>query len=274
MSHFPNQVNGDVNIIFMPDNFSTGLVDEFKSLNKSWLLTPAIVQLMDFSKTIRITPSATHPLILFKNALKADQKYLFSMGLNSDLLKSIKAEGLDNVFLPVGSLTEAREKAGLRKDKKKMSVELINPVLGAAVKTLGLQANVEAKAGQPYLKAGQSAYDVGIAGVISLMSEQFHGSIVLCFPGSTFLGIYNSMFDEDNKVITREIEDAAGELLNIIYGQAKVELNDKMGHQLKMAIPKVLTAERLQIRSNGSSPIFVIPFESSAGPFHIEIETN
>ncbi len=86
--------------------------------------------------------------------------------------------------------------------------------------------------------------------------------------------LYNRMFDEENSEINEEIEDAAGEILNIIYGQAKAELNDQKGYQLKKAIPTVLTADKLKIRQQGPGPVVVLPFDSQAGKFHIEIEAS
>jgi chemotaxis protein CheX len=145
--------------------------------------------------------------------------------------------------------------------------------LHATKKTLEVQANTPLKLLKPFLKK-TPAKDVAIAGVISLISDKFNGSITLCFPAGVFLKIYENMFGEKHTAITKELEDAAGELLNIIYGQAKIELNAKAGYDLKKALPTVLTGEKINISQQGRVPTVVLPFETDAGVFHIEIESE
>ena len=78
------------------------------------------------------------------------------------------------------------------------------------------------------------------------------------------------MVGESHDNITEEVQDAAGELLNIIFGQAKTVLKGK-NYVLERAIPTVLVGEKLRIRYKTKIPTIVLPFESSAGSFHIEI---
>jgi len=94
--------------------------------------------------------------------------------------------------------------------------------------------------------------------------------MALCFQAATFLKIYNSMVGEEAKEITAEIQDGAGELINIIYGQAKTILN-KNDYKLEMALPTVLVGEKLKIRHQGRAQTIVVPFESDAGPMFIEV---
>lgn len=273
MGNYSAETQDDINVIMCPAKIGTDTVEEFKALSKNWALAPVTVHIFNFEKTQEISPNAYQPFVLFKQMLKNDGKHMFSVGLNSTLLSDIKNRGLEQIFSPVSSINEAKRKAGLRA-KGKIDVEFINPFLSATKNSLAVQAETEIQPLKPFVKEGEGPYQVSIAGVISLISDHFSGSITLCFPAQTFLNIYNKMFDEENTEINEEIEDAAGEILNIIYGQAKAELNDQKGYQLKKAIPTVLTADKLKIRQQGPGPVVVLPFDSQAGKFHIEIEAS
>ncbi|MCB0407699.1 MAG: chemotaxis protein CheX [Bdellovibrionales bacterium] len=261
MSTYKSEKQEDLNMIFCPPKISAETTEEFKNLSKNWALEPITLHIFNFEKTLEISPNAFQPFVLFKQMLKNDNKFMFSLNLNNNLLQDIKARGLEQIFNPVKSIHHAKVKAGLRA-KGNIDVEFINPFLSATKQTLSVQAQTEIQPLKPYIKSKNIPYQVNIAGVISLISDHFTGSITLCFPSETFLNIYNKMFDEQNTKINSEIEDAAGELLNIIYGQSKAELNDKKGYQLKKAIPTVLTADKLRIRQQGSGPTVVLPFDS------------
>jgi chemotaxis protein CheX len=81
------------------------------------------------------------------------------------------------------------------------------------------------------------------------------------------------MLGESHKEITPETADLVAELLNIIYGQAKTELNAGLGLDLPPALPTVLRGEKLSLRQNSSAPVVVLPFQSDLGIFHVEIAT-
>ncbi|MDX9731901.1 MAG: chemotaxis protein CheX, partial [Bdellovibrionales bacterium] len=110
----------------------------------------------------------------------------------------------------------------------------------------------------------------GIAGVISLTSAAFKGSIAICYPQETFLSLMSHMLGETYTAITNDLEDGAAELLNITFGQAKAVLNEK-GYKIDKAIPTVVRGRELRVRHVASQPTMIVPFESSSGPLHIEI---
>jgi chemotaxis protein CheX len=117
----------------------------------------------------------------------------------------------------------------------------------------------------------QPSFD--IAGVIGLTSEKFNGTIAICFPGSVFLTMMTNMLGETFTEITDDLSDGAAELLNIIYGQAKIVLNQQ-GYSIEKAIPTVVRGQNLQTRHITSNKVVVIPFVSETGEIHIEISTE
>lgn len=79
------------------------------------------------------------------------------------------------------------------------------------------------------------------------------------------------MFEEKREVIAPDMKDAASELVNIIYGLAKTDLNSK-GCRFEPTLPSVIYGEELIARQPRTQISIVVPFDSSAGPFHIELE--
>jgi CheY-specific phosphatase CheX len=83
-----------------------------------------------------------------------------------------------------------------------------------------------------------------IAGLVGVTESSFEGSMSIGFSEVGFLETMEKMLGEKHTEVNREIEDGAAEFANIIFGQAKVKLNEK-NHQFKPAIPCVIRAEEL-----------------------------
>ena len=153
---------------------------------------------------------------------------------------------------------------------KKMQAEFLVPFIDATINTLKIQASMDIKSLPLELKT-TTQRQVDIIGVISLISRIYEGSISLCFPKQTFIAICNKLFGENHTEINSEIEDAAGELLNMIFGAAKAQLNSKFDYQIPKALPAVISGQKLKLTQSTRSTI-VLPFTSEVGDFHLEIE--
>jgi chemotaxis protein CheX len=79
------------------------------------------------------------------------------------------------------------------------------------------------------------------------------------------------MLGENQSEIINEMQDAAGELLNIIFGQAKALLNDNKGYTIQKAIPTVVRGQSLQVHHLTRETAVILPFVTNLGDFHIEV---
>ncbi|OFZ16804.1 MAG: hypothetical protein A2Z20_02080, partial [Bdellovibrionales bacterium RBG_16_40_8] len=148
--------------------------------------------------------------------------------------------------------------------------DFINPFLTAAIKVLKIQYFTEAKPQKPHSKQSSDKYHGDISGVIGLLSDAFTGSVVISFPSKTFLQLMSRMLKTEFTVINKIIEDGAGELTNMIFGQAKTALNEK-GYGVKTALPSVVCGNDHHVELLSTGPRVAIPFNSDAGQFYIEI---
>lgn len=156
------------------------------------------------------------------------------------------------------------------KSKSAINADFINPFINGTVETLKIQCQISVKSLKPYAKKAGETVSSAIAGIIGLTSQHFNGSIAICFPKETFLGVMGQMLGEKYTEITQELEDGAGEILNIIFGHAKTALN-KNNLGVEKAIPTVVRGDNVQIKHVSRSTSIILPFETSVGPFHIEV---
>jgi chemotaxis protein CheX len=97
---------------------------------------------------------------------------------------------------------------------------------------------------EPIQSESDSPEMMVIAGMIGITGASFEGSMNIGFSEVGFLKTMEKMLGESHSEVNREIEDGAAEFANIIFGQAKLKLNEN-NHQFKPAIPCVIRAEEL-----------------------------
>jgi chemotaxis protein CheX len=272
MGRFTTEEHGKIMRISGPVSLEATAAKEFNDQAKAWLLKPTMHFVLDLKGVAQLTRDFYQAMILLKTTLKKDQKSLYSINVSDGIMKQLRTDGVLQVFTPIEGIEKIPAEEGVTAKGASFNVEFINPFLAATQKTLDVQCKTKTSPKTPFLKK-ESMPNMAIVGVLSLASKSFNGSIVLCFPQTVFLKIYENMFGEKHEKISAEMEDAAAELLNIIYGQAKIELNSK-GYDFQKALPTVMTGDKMSVRHSGARPAVVIPFETDFGLFHVEIEFN
>lgn len=149
-----------------------------------------------------------------------------------------------------------------------MDANLINPFINATTNVLSTMANVACRVGKPYLKKDDKAKG-DVTGVIGLTGES-NGTIAVTFDESSILKIVSNMFGEKMKELDHEISDAVGELVNMISGQARREL-EEVGRVFQAAIPTVISGKGHCVSHYTDGPKIAIPFTTDDGNFTIEV---
>lgn len=107
-----------------------------------------------------------------------------------------------------------------------------------------------------------------ICGATAILSTLFAGTILICFPKETYLKIVTNVFGDTQTEINKDNNDAAGELINIIYGQAKTVLVDDFEIDFMKSRAYVIEGVE-KVRSYQTSASFVVPFDSEIGEFFL-----
>lgn len=211
--------------------------------------------------------SCLRTLSIFAASMKKSEVKFYLLHSQLHVVKYIASEGLQNLIHCIHDLKEIRKPVPV---KKTVDVNFLNPFIEATLNTLKIQCAYECVSARPFMKDANFKAAIDIAGVISILSDEFKGSISICFPENIFLKLMSNMLGEECRAITTETEDGAGELVNIIFGQAKMTLN-KLGYTLQKAIPTIVRGGELRVRHITPYSTIILPFNSELGDFYIEI---
>ncbi|MBF0466274.1 MAG: chemotaxis protein CheX [Nitrospirae bacterium] len=150
-----------------------------------------------------------------------------------------------------------------------MNVDFVNPFLESLVNILKTMANVEVTHNTPCIKADSSAMGY-ISGMIGLAGEKTSGSIAITFTEEAILHIASNMLGEKMTEVNEEIADMVGEITNMVSGGGRKILSEQ-GYKFNMAIPTTIVGKNHTITHKTKGMIVLVPFQTPAGPFYVEI---
>ena len=149
-----------------------------------------------------------------------------------------------------------------------MDVRFVNSFLEGTISVLETMAHVTPKPGNPSLKKSRAAGG-DVSGIIGLTGA-VTGSLALSFSEKAILKIVSNMLGEEITEINDDIEDAVGEITNMVSGVARKKL-ESLGFNITSAIPTVVAGENHTIHHVLGGPSIIIPFETEDGPFVVDV---
>lgn len=150
-----------------------------------------------------------------------------------------------------------------------MKADIINPFLSSVVNVLSTMAMLDVSPEKPSIKKDNVSQG-DVSGVIGMTTTTINGSMAITFPAKVAFEIVNKMLGETVDEINETVTDLVGELTNMIVGGAKAQLEEK-GYDIGMATPVVVTGENHEIVHKGQGQKILMPFNSGAGKFYVEI---
>ncbi|OFZ18360.1 MAG: hypothetical protein A2X94_12480 [Bdellovibrionales bacterium GWB1_55_8] len=197
--------------------------------------------------------------------------------------ESLKQELLNSRFGKLVVVSESLHAAAqeLSTQSDLSDRQFIKAFVNATLRTFYVQAKTHSQRGPIYVKTENRSHPLGdISGIIRVLGRNFSYGVMLSFPKETFLKLLTRLTGEESAEITQENQDAAAELMNIIFGQAKLVLNLK-GAGLTPQLPVLSFGDSfpglaLDEKSEKLTPLdqgktVVIPFGSDIGDFFIEV---
>jgi chemotaxis protein CheX len=135
--------------------------------------------------------------------------------------------------------------------------------------TLSAMAGLEVEPGTPFQKtAGQSSGD--ISSVIGFGGSNLTGCLVMHFPRTAALVIYEGMMGENPGELNDEVRDGIGELANIVLGSAKTAFS-RENIDFQLSIPTIVVGEGHRVRLHSSLPVMIIPFAVAGEACSLEV---
>lgn len=109
-----------------------------------------------------------------------------------------------------------------------------------------------------------------ITGVIGLAGTH-KGVLAIHFPHTVAMAITGSFLGMDVSEVNEDVEDAVGELANMLGGSVKAILSDN-GRDIDLSLPSVISGESYDFQPTREVDRVVIPFRCDAGEFTVELE--
>ena len=149
-----------------------------------------------------------------------------------------------------------------------MNVAYINPFIESTLRSLDMMAGIAAeKTGLSVKEDLITTFD--ISSIIGITGE-VTGSIISSVPTAVACKIASNMLMEEIKDLDQRVEDAIGEIGNIVVGDARrILIQD--GHQLNISVPTVVMGKGHKISRSGHIPCIAIPFNTPYGEFEVNV---
>ncbi len=157
-----------------------------------------------------------------------------------------------------------------------LSSEVIEAFLRGTVETFSVQFGIEVKPGVPFARSPDDLVQGDIGGVIAMSDPRATGLVAILMPTSVFLVVIGKLLGMEATEITSDLEDGAAEILNMIFGLAKDQLN-RRGYAIDRAIPTIIRGQGIRLKHQTRSLPIVVPFElkglpeSSSRTFFVEL---
>jgi chemotaxis protein CheX len=149
-----------------------------------------------------------------------------------------------------------------------MNVKYINPFITATQGVFQTFLQTPVTTGKPYLldrTKEQGSWD--ISGVIGLAGEVL-GVVVVSFPTVLAVKLVSVLENREVTIIDDSVIDLVGEVINIIAGNAKKDLEDL---KIAISLPTVVRGSRHSFPGISGAPMVAIPFTCDKGEFSLHV---
>ncbi len=149
-----------------------------------------------------------------------------------------------------------------------MNVDVINAFSDSSIHVFKIMAFMDVTSEKPFLKKDKLAIG-DVSGVIDF-SGSLTGSLALSFSEACLLKVLFNMMGEEITGINQRVQDTAGELTNMISGDARKRMQSK-GLIVTAGIPSVVSGKGHEIRHVLDGPSIIIPFNTAFGSFVVDV---
>jgi chemotaxis protein CheX len=139
--------------------------------------------------------------------------------------------------------------------------QYIQPFIKTCTSVFHDFVNLEPEAKMPYFLEKDAIQDWDISAVIGLTGEA-RGAVVISMKDNLAMKLTGILTGKVHQVIYDDVVDAVGELINIIAGNVKQELEDTF--RLVISLPTIITGKEHHVNwPAGQARVICIPFTVS-----------
>lgn len=109
-----------------------------------------------------------------------------------------------------------------------------------------------------------------ISGVIGLAGT-YKGVMAIHLPNMVATAITSNFLGMEVDEINEDVEDAIGELANMLGGNVKSILSER-GRDIDLSLPSTISGRQYDFQPTKEAERFIVPFSCEAGPFSVELQ--
>lgn len=128
---------------------------------------------------------------------------------------------------------------------------------------------MEAAYTENFIEAPGQGLTMGVIGIIGLVGE-WTGTAVISCSSPLACKIAGTLFMDEYTSVTDEVLDAIAEMTNMIIGNLKNSLEDRLG-QMGLSIPAVVFGRNFATRRSGKESWYVIQFQIDSEKFEVQL---
>lgn len=109
-----------------------------------------------------------------------------------------------------------------------------------------------------------------ITGMVGLAGTH-KGVLAVHFPKQIALDVTSSFLGMDVGEINEDVQDAIGEIANMLGGNLKTILSDR-GRDIQLSLPSTIFGDEYAFSSQADAEQIILPFQAPSGIFFVEVE--
>lgn len=123
-------------------------------------------------------------------------------------------------------------------------------------------------AGEPLATLG--SLEDSITGMVGLAGIH-KGVLAVHFPKQVALDVTSSFLGMEVEEINADVQDAIGEIANMLGGNLKTILSDR-GKDIMLSLPSTISGSQYSFTSQAEVDQVILPFLTPSGMFYVEVE--
>lgn len=149
-------------------------------------------------------------------------------------------------------------------------MEIRNRVVGAAQEIFSSMVMIDIEVRDVDVASTSISLTDSISGVIGLAGTH-RGVLAIHLPDKVAIGITESFLGMDVAEIDEDVEDAVGELANMLGGNVKAILSEN-GRDIELSLPTTIKGKQYDFQPTKEVERTIVPFSCDFGVFEVELQ--
>ncbi|MBU1564340.1 MAG: chemotaxis protein CheX [Proteobacteria bacterium] len=149
-------------------------------------------------------------------------------------------------------------------------MELRERIIESAKEIFSTMLMMEISATEDIMSGDTIPHIDSISGVIGLAGTH-KGVLAIHLPNRVAMAVTSGFLGMDVDEINSDVEDAVGELANMLGGNIKSILSEK-GRDINLSMPTTISGRHYDYQSNKDAERILIQFRCEAGHFTVELQ--